>query len=62
MTVATIVPKLSPDEVQDERESCDPKIRAALQKGHKEFLAGKTRPITEFLAERAGRRHARRVE
>jgi bifunctional DNA-binding transcriptional regulator/antitoxin component of YhaV-PrlF toxin-antitoxin module len=49
----TIVPKLSPDEAQDEREIHDPKIRAAIRKGYKEFLAGKSRPIEEFFAERA---------
>jgi bifunctional DNA-binding transcriptional regulator/antitoxin component of YhaV-PrlF toxin-antitoxin module len=43
--VITIVPKLSPDELQDEREIRDPKIRAAIRKGHEEFLAGRTRPI-----------------
>jgi|HubBroStandDraft_5_1064220.scaffolds.fasta_scaffold268777_2 hypothetical protein len=53
--VVTIVPKLSPDELQDERELCDPKIRAAIQRGHAEFLAGKTRPIESFFARRASR-------
>jgi len=48
----TIVPKLSPDELQDEREIRYPKIRAAIKQGHEEFLAGKTRPIAEFFAER----------
>jgi len=48
----TIVPKLSPDELQDEREMRDPKIRAAIKQGHEEFVAGKTRPIAEFFAER----------
>jgi antitoxin component of MazEF toxin-antitoxin module len=51
--VVTIVPKLSPDELQDEHEIRDPKIRATLRNGNEEFLAGKTRPITEFFAERA---------
>jgi hypothetical protein len=51
--VVTIVPRLSPDERQDERKIRYPKIRATLQKGHEEFLAGKTRPISEFFAERA---------
>lgn len=49
--VITIVPKLSPDELQDEREIRDPKIRAAIRKSHQEFLAGKTRPAEELLAE-----------
>jgi bifunctional DNA-binding transcriptional regulator/antitoxin component of YhaV-PrlF toxin-antitoxin module len=59
--VITIVPKLSPDELQDEREVRDPKIREAIRDGHQEFLAGKTRPIEDFFAARAarGRRRAR---
>ncbi|MGC9945827.1 MAG: hypothetical protein ABSF64_05605 [Bryobacteraceae bacterium] len=57
--VVTIVPKLSADELQDEREVRDPKIRAAIRKGHKEFLAGKTRPIEKFFAERASRARKR---
>ncbi len=51
--VITIVPKLQADELQDEREIRDPKIRAAIRKGNQEFLAGKPRPISEFFAERA---------
>jgi AbrB family looped-hinge helix DNA binding protein len=55
----TIVPKLSSDELQDEREIRDPKIRATIRQGYKEFLAGKTRPIEEFFAERAARKARR---
>ena len=39
-----IVPKLTPDEVEDEREVRDPKIRAMIRQGNRDFLAGKTRP------------------
>jgi AbrB family looped-hinge helix DNA binding protein len=53
--VINIVPKLSPDELQDEQEIRDPKIREHIRKSHQEFLAGKTRPMEEFLAERASR-------
>ena len=53
--VVTIVPKLSPDELQDRSEAGDPKIRSAIREGHEEFLAGKTRPIQAFLAQRAAR-------
>jgi AbrB family looped-hinge helix DNA binding protein len=53
--VINIRPKLSPDEAQDEREIRDPKIRAATQASHAEFVAGKARPATEFLASRAAR-------
>ena len=50
--VINIIPKLSPDELQDEREIRDPKIRAVIRQGYQEFLAGKTRPIEEFFAAR----------
>jgi AbrB family looped-hinge helix DNA binding protein len=53
--VINISPKLSPDELQDEREIRDPKVRAVIRKGHEEFLAGKTRPFAEFLADRTAR-------
>jgi bifunctional DNA-binding transcriptional regulator/antitoxin component of YhaV-PrlF toxin-antitoxin module len=52
----TIAPKLSPDEIQDEHEIRDPKIREAIREGYREFLAGKTSPIEEFLAKRARKR------
>ncbi len=51
--VISIIPKLSPDELQDEREIRDPKVRAAIRKSNQEFRAGKSRPAEEFLAERA---------
>jgi AbrB family looped-hinge helix DNA binding protein len=56
----TIVPKLTPDEIQDEREMRDPKIRAAIRKSHEEFLAGKSRPIQELFSERAARTTGRK--
>jgi AbrB family looped-hinge helix DNA binding protein len=56
----TIVPKLTPDEIQDEREMRDPKIRAAIRKSHEEFLAGKSRPIQELFSERAVRTTGRK--
>lgn len=56
----TIVPKLTPDEIQDDREIRDPKIRAAIRKSHQEFLAGKSRPIQELFAERVTRTKRRR--
>jgi len=51
----TIVPKPTPDEIEDEREIRDPKIRAFIRKSHEEFLKGKSRPIEELFAERAAR-------
>jgi bifunctional DNA-binding transcriptional regulator/antitoxin component of YhaV-PrlF toxin-antitoxin module len=56
----TIVPRLTPDEIQDEREIRDPKIRAAIRKSYEEVLAGKGRPIQELFAERASRATNRR--
>jgi AbrB family looped-hinge helix DNA binding protein len=56
----TIVPKLSPDELEDERELRDEKVRATIRAGYAEFQAGKTRPIAEFLAERT-EREAKRI-
>jgi AbrB family looped-hinge helix DNA binding protein len=49
--VINIIPKPSPDELQDERDIRDPKIRAAIRKSHEEFLAGKSRPAEQLLAE-----------
>jgi AbrB family looped-hinge helix DNA binding protein len=55
----TIMPKLTPDEIEDEREIRDPKIRGIIRKGYQEFLAGKSRPIGELFAERAAGRSKR---
>lgn len=49
----TIVPKLTPDEIEDEREMRDPKIRAAIRQSHRDFLAGKTRPAEMLQGELA---------
>ncbi len=60
----TIVPKLTVDEIQDEREIRDPKIREAIRRSHEEFVAGKSRPIEELFAEgaaRSARRSRRKV-
>jgi AbrB family looped-hinge helix DNA binding protein len=53
--VIKITPKLTPDEMEDERELRDPKVRASIRKSHEEFLAGKSRPIEELFAERTAR-------
>src|SRR5271170_1333226 len=47
----TIVPKLTADELEDEREINDPKVRAIIKQGWQEFLAGKSRPARALLAE-----------
>ena len=51
---------LIPDEIQDDREIRDPKVRAAIRKSYEEFLAGKSRPIQELFAERVTRTTRRR--
>jgi hypothetical protein len=58
--VINIIPKLSPEELQDEWEIRNPKIRAAIRQDYREFLAGKTRPIEEFFSDRAARVNANR--
>ena len=39
------------DELEDEREINDPKIQEIIREGTREYRAGKSRPIEEFLAE-----------
>src|SRR2546425_2634073 len=39
------------DEFEDYLELKDPKIREHIRKSHQEYLAGKSRPAEEFLAE-----------
>jgi bifunctional DNA-binding transcriptional regulator/antitoxin component of YhaV-PrlF toxin-antitoxin module len=47
----TIVPKPTPDEIEDEREIRNPKIRATIRQGYQEFLAGETRPAEALQRE-----------
>ncbi len=49
--VIKIVPKPSPDELQDEREISDPKIREHIRKSNADYLAGRSRPASAFLSE-----------
>jgi hypothetical protein len=51
----TIIPKLSADELEDEREIDDPKVCAIVKDGRQEFRTRKSRPAREFFAERAAR-------
>lgn len=39
------------DEFADYLELQDPKVRAIIKKGRQEYLAGKSRPAEELLAE-----------
>lgn len=49
--VINITPKLSPDELQDEREIRDPKVREHIRKSNADYLAGRSRPAKNFLSE-----------
>ncbi|MGO9258722.1 MAG: hypothetical protein ACLQU1_20740 [Bryobacteraceae bacterium] len=42
-------------ELEDYLELRDPKVLGHIRASHAEFLAGKSRPVAEFLAERASR-------
>lgn len=48
------------DELEDYLELQDPKVRRFIQKSHQEYVAGKSRPAEELLAELRGKRRARR--
>lgn len=49
------------DEFEDYLELQDPKVRAMIKKGRQEYLAGKSRPAEELLAEVTAdqRKHAK---
>src|ERR1700733_11646075 len=49
--VINITPKLSPDELQDEQETRDPKVREHIRKSNADYLAGRSRPAKDFLSE-----------
>lgn len=48
------------DEFEDYIELRDPKIQEHIRKSNKEYLAGKSRPYAEFLAEFQGKEQKRR--
>lgn len=50
---------MSADEMEDYLELQDPKVREHIRKSHQEFLAGKSRPLDAFLAERAAQKKGR---
>ncbi len=54
-----VVGLMDPEELEDYLELQDPKVREHIRKSHHEFLAGKSRPMEEFLAERAARKQER---
>jgi AbrB family looped-hinge helix DNA binding protein len=49
--VIKITPKLSPDELQDEQEIGDAKVREHIRKSNADYVAGRSRPAQEFLSE-----------
>jgi len=42
---------MAADELEDYLELRDPKVREHIRKSNKEYLAGKSRPLEDFLAE-----------
>ena len=52
----SVIGIMDADEMEDYLELQDPKIRKHIRKSQGEFLAGKTRPIDEFLSGRADRK------
>ena len=55
-----IVGIMGAEELEDYLEVRDPKVREHIRKSHEEYLAGKGRPIEEFLAELATKPSSRR--
>lgn len=53
---------LRADELEDYLELQDPKVRAHIRKSNADYLAGRSRPAEEFLAElhAEGRKRSRR--
>jgi AbrB family looped-hinge helix DNA binding protein len=49
--VIKIIPKASRDELQDEREISDPKVREHIRKSAADYLAGRSRSANAFLSE-----------
>jgi AbrB family looped-hinge helix DNA binding protein len=49
--VIKIIPKASRDELQDEREISNPKVREHIRKSNADYLAGRSRPADAFLSE-----------
>jgi 4'-phosphopantetheinyl transferase EntD len=51
-----IIGIMDADELEDYLELQDPTIQRQIQKSHQEYLAGKSRPARELLAELKGER------
>jgi len=50
---------LDAEELEDYLELRNPKVREHIRKSHEEFLAGKSRPMSDFLAERSSNKKER---
>jgi hypothetical protein len=50
---------LDAEELEDYLELRNPKVREHIRKSHEEFLAGKSRPMSDFLAERGSNKKER---
>lgn len=48
--VIKIVPKVSPEELQDEQEIGDPRVREPIRKSNADYLAGRSRPASDFIS------------
>ena len=48
---APMIGIMDAEELEDYLELRDPKVQREIQKSNEEYLAGKSRPIEEFLAE-----------
>ena len=48
-----IVGIMGAGELEDYLELQDPKVREHIRKSHSEFIAGKSRPIADFLSHRS---------
>jgi hypothetical protein len=56
-----IVGIMGAEELEDYLELRDPKVRGHISKGHDEYLAGKRRPLGEFLSEITPHKKTRRT-
>ena len=51
-----VVGVMDADELEDYLELRDPKVKKIIAESHRDYLAGKSRPMEEFLTERATRK------
>ena len=56
-----IVGIMGAEELEDYLELRDPKVREHIRKSHADYIAGKGRPLAEFLSEITPRKKTRRT-